>query len=291
MPKELEMSGQLLSAQDVFIERRLKSALKSFGDYVYGYYRPSEQYPFYVGKGKGDRVLDHWKAAHKGKSSHRQHLEIAKILQAGAVPVIRILAHNLQETRPNEVYSVVERVLQNTFGIERTKANAIGRDRIPQKLTLVQYRDDGKHHPAMSLEAAYCKGGHDAFDELEAGRLAAECNAPLLLVGVSRSYQAGLSQDELAQMARRYWNLGRFENTSLPALKKSRSAVLAAWTSSFGHPQIVGVWRIKRIGVANGKSGRHACNVKSDNELRRRLLGCRLPGSGNKYFGPRIYLP
>ena len=27
MPKELEMSGQLLSAQDVFIERRLKSAL------------------------------------------------------------------------------------------------------------------------------------------------------------------------------------------------------------------------------------------------------------------------
>ena len=40
------------------------------------------------------------------------------ILKAGGLPVIKLLAYNLEKTPRREVYSTVERALQDAFGIQ-----------------------------------------------------------------------------------------------------------------------------------------------------------------------------
>ena len=148
----------------------------------------------------------------------------------------------------------------------------------------------------LSLEAAYCKGRFDDANVIIPKTLALEGKAPVLLVGLSKSYHTSYTQADLSEMARMYWKLDKFENTTLPALLQSEAAVLAGWTSKFGGPQIMGIWRIKKGSfkrVKRGKKIRYMCEVETDFyfPLRKKFLGSRLSGVGHSYQGPHIYLP
>jgi hypothetical protein len=162
----------MLGPKDVYRWSDLSRALKNLGDYVYAYYSPDEYLPFYVGKGKGTRVIDHWKlalrqppnekAARKpfGAREKDQVAKVRKILTSSpaAIPVIKIIAYNLEKTENDDVYAVVERTLQSTFGIQQVFDKTIGSDRIVQKGSLLQIRNDSANYPPLSLEGAYCKG-------------------------------------------------------------------------------------------------------------------------------------
>jgi hypothetical protein len=94
----------------------LIEALNSSGDYVYAYYgEPSNPAaPFYVGKGSSDRVLHHWMNAASLLPDHKlkkQELIIRQILAEGRLPVVKLLAYNVEETSPDDIYSLVERVI------------------------------------------------------------------------------------------------------------------------------------------------------------------------------------
>ena len=287
----MTVGEKLISPNHAFNQPMLKRALKSLGDYVYGYYRPTEIEPFYVGKGKEDRVLHHWTDLFKGNLKYNQCKEIRRIIKLGKAPDIKILAYDLQSVVGDKVSGVVERVLQNTFGIERNVNENVFKSRVNQSSTLVQHRNDGSKYPVLSLESAYCKGGFDDANIIVPSELAFE--SPVLLVGLSRSYRTAYTQADLCEMARMYWKLDKFKNTTLPALLQSEAAVLAGWTSEFGGPQIMGIWRITKGSFKRGgkESIRYKCEVKTDFPLRKKFLGSRLSGVGHSYEGPHIYLP
>lgn len=79
---------------------------KKLGYYIYAYFEPNEQYPFYIGKGKGNRVFSHLIEAKKlylmksediKKEFHEKSKIIMNLFDKGVEPRIEILHHGLDE--------------------------------------------------------------------------------------------------------------------------------------------------------------------------------------------------
>ncbi|MES4787767.1 MAG: hypothetical protein C4294_20355, partial [Nitrospiraceae bacterium] len=182
--------------------------------------------------------------------------------------------------------SVVERVIQDAFGIQKVweKRPAASRLVEVRVSTLVQVREDSSNTPTQSLDALVAlKGGRRRVGKQEMANVASN---PVLLVGLSKTFHASYSPDQLAEMARMYWNLlSRFGNTSYPA-----SPVLLAWVSLKTIPTVVGAWRIVH-GSFETHDLRQSCRVIEDLVLRREFIGLQLDGKGNSYQGPQIIFP
>ncbi len=282
----------LPSVKDVY-SKKVNSALTSMGDYVYAYYRPGEFHPFYVGKGKNSRVLDHWKnAIKKERPEKKQEKEIRRILESKKLPTIKLLAYNLQKTK-EDVNSVAERVLQDAFGIQSVWEKRGGVERLNVKEgQLLQEREDSSRYPVLSLDAVIAKEMAEQYEEMKLDDLVNKLGAPILLVGLSKTYHSSYSREQLAEMARMYWNLDKYnKNGKLDILNKAKNSVLLAWTSKLNKsPTIVGAWQIKR-GSCKSEDGRDAFEVVTDLDLHNKCIGIKLDGTGNKYQGPRIKIP
>lgn len=274
---------------DCYDIRRLNLALRELGHYVYGYFRPGEHMPFYVGKGSGDRVVSHWKNALSGDISYKQYEEIRF---SGGTPVIKILSYNLEQTKKQDVRDVVERTLQSAFGIQERIEKLPGTNRLKElKGILVQKRNDGRHHPVLSLEAAFVRAAQraNAVSNFDLPKLCGDRS--VLLVGLSKTYHPGYSDLDLREMARMWWNLDKLKK-NFSSLISQKDAVLAAWDSSLtGFPVIVGAWAIKFGSFKKDINGeRCSCTLIEDIEVKRNLLGQALSETGNQLQGPRICL-
>lgn len=289
------MARTPISALSEVFPRELGRALAALGDYVYAYYRPGEFRPFYVGKGTGARVLQHWREAISSKQNPKAHEhEILSILKSGAFPVIKLLAYNLEDTTPGAVYSTVERALQDAFGIQMVwEKKASHQRRIPHEAALLQTREDSAKHPVLSLEAVLAKA--DLRKTVTKQELGVLVGAPTLVVGLSKTYHPSYEPGLVAEMARQFWRLDRFENTTLQPFRKSNEAVLLAWSSMTNKaPMVVGAWRVKPRSVKLSASpGRYKMDVVDavDLPLRKLCLGLRLSGTGNNWEGPRLIIP
>lgn len=283
---------------DVF-PAELSPALGERGQYVYAYYRPGEYQPFYVGKGSRTRVLDHWNSATKTPSEpeYQQVSEIRKILQKGRIPTIKLLAYSLDESDEPR-HAVAERVLQDAFGIQRIINKRPGVERLTEtRGSLVQMREDSASRRPICLEsvvAGYSMAKQ--VDRSDLGKIASEFKVPVLLVGLSNTYHSAYDDDTQAEMARKYWNLNKFENTSLPRLLSATTAILVAWSSKVpsadGKPVIVGAWRCNGTKhTYHKKFDRYEFPTTPDYALRKRLLGLGLTGSGNNWQGQSIFVP
>lgn len=291
-PQESMMRNHPPSLSDAF-PREIGRALATMGDYVYGYYRPGEVRPFYVGKGKGSRVLSHWKLAIAAASKPHEK-EILSILKGGEMPVVKLLAYHLEKTGGSCVYSAVERVLQDAFGIQKVWEKRGGKERLVEhEAGLLQSREDSANSPVLSLEAVLAKA--DVRRTMALKDIAEMVGAPILLVGLSKTYHPSYSATQVSEMARMYWNLDRFANTALPVFRKAEAPVLLAWSSLIGKtPMIVGAWRARPGLLRPAEAGgRYVLNVtdQEDLPLRRLCLGIRLPGTGNNWQGPRFAFP
>lgn len=286
-----------ISWKDSYPAQATAEALKHMGDYVYGYYRPGEYHPFYVGKGMGTRVLDHWKNARSGKRLQEQAIrEIFRTASGGksAEPTIKLLAYNLEKVKSKDVYSVAERVLQDAFGIQKVyeKKPAVARLVQRGKGVLLQVREDSRKSPTLTLDSVLAKAAvrpsiipqdiSDRFDK------------PVLLVGLSKTFHASYSQDDLSEMARKYWNLKTksIHAQKLDALQRNEG-ILLAWSSALsGVPTIVGVWGIRKGSVQKAQgTTRFEMAIHSDREARLFSIGRPLVGKGQQYQGPRLYVP
>jgi hypothetical protein len=90
-----------------------------------------------------------------------------------------------------------------------------------------------------------------------------------------------------------WWNLPKLGRDKFESLRESQNAILAAWSSQFGNPQLVGLWRIKKDTFASHPKNpnRFECQVSDEFSLSHRWLGARLRGDGKSYQGPKISLP
>ena len=221
--------------------------------------------------------LVHWnKAIEKPEKEHE--IKINEMLNAGIAPQIKLLAYNLEIADSNNskerTYSIVERVLQDAFGIQKVINKTIGGDRIEQvKATLLQTREDSAKYPTLSLDAVMAKYATRktvAREELQT--YAQKNQIPILLVGISDTYHPKYDFYQLGEMSRKYWNLDKFKNTSLPALQMD-NAVLLAWASIEGKPMIVGAWEIDSKNTIQNSNGRYEFSISDFMAHRKEFLG------------------
>ncbi|WP_318493279.1 hypothetical protein [Photobacterium leiognathi] len=271
---------------------KLSRALACCGEYVYAYYQDGDAFPFYVGKGKGTRVLEHWNKAITSPTKDHEK-KIREILTDGGFPQLKLLAYNLDESTLNQkAYDVAERVLQEAFGIQSVWEKMQGKERIKEIPSfLLQKREESSKYPTLSLDAVLCKADLcGVLDKASLIDISTKENMPILLVGLSQTYHPKYNQSQLGEMARMYWNLSKYQNTSLPQLL-SGNAYLLAWSSKINKkPMIVGAWTIDgENAILHKKSQRYEFPLVDDYRARKLFIGKKLEGRGNRWQGQKIF--
>ena len=65
--------------------------------FIYAYFEPNNDKPFYVGKGCGDRHLQHLKRDILYKKNTMFYCKLRKMLRNGILPIVKKLLENLTE--------------------------------------------------------------------------------------------------------------------------------------------------------------------------------------------------
>lgn len=184
------------------------------GYYVYLYIDPRTNEPFYVGKGHGERALAHLRDSSESLKSAR----IKEIQASGLEPRIDILVHGLASE-------------EAALRIEASVIDAIG----SHKLTnAVRGWETGKvgRMPLKDLVALY-------------GATPVEVVHPALLIRINRLYRYGMEEEELYEMTRGTWKLGRKRERARFALSVFHGVVRAVFEINTWHPGRTTPYRIR----------------------------------------------
>jgi len=157
--------------------RSLKSGMaEKLGYYVYLYVDPRDGKVFYIGKGKGERCLDHLFE----DDDHPKVKRIRDIFAAGLEPLIEILAHGMRTEQ--EAYNI-EAAAIGLLGLENLTNRVVGKDSL--------------------------RFGRKGLSELE-GYYAAKpikITDPVILIRVNQLYRHGMPAAELYDITRGVWRL------------------------------------------------------------------------------------
>ncbi len=157
--------------------RSLKPGMaEKLGYYVYLYVDPRNGKVFYIGKGKGERCLDHLLE----DDDHPKVNRIREILDAGLEPKIEILAHGIATSE--EAY-LVEAAAIDLIGLKELTNKVTGHN------SLLYGRKSLKE-----LEVFYCPMNADIPD-------------PVVLIRINELYRNGMSAQELYDATRGVWIL------------------------------------------------------------------------------------
>lgn len=153
---------------------------ESLGYYVYVYSDPDTKQPFYVGKGKGDRVFNHL----KDQSESDKVQKIKEIKDRGKEPIIEILAHGLDEETSYKVEAAAIDLIdiRNLTNLQRGhESSTYGKIEVGQ------------------LEARYSSEKLN-FDEITDN---------IMLIRINKRYRNNMSPLELYEATRGYWRVSR----------------------------------------------------------------------------------
>ena len=80
-------------SQDEFLDYLPDGVPEQLGYYVYLYVDPRSNRPFYIGKGKGRRILAHLSDLRESDKTH----QITELRNIGLAPRLEVLAHGLAD--------------------------------------------------------------------------------------------------------------------------------------------------------------------------------------------------
>ncbi|MEI6606718.1 MAG: hypothetical protein WCP35_15525 [Verrucomicrobiota bacterium] len=155
-----------------------KDVKEQLGYYVYLLLDPDTRQPFYIGKGKGDRIFHHL----KDQSSKSEKVQkIDDLRKLGKEPILEILKWGLNE--------------HESLLVESTAIDLLGIDALTNN-----QRGHGSRHGARShvndLELEFSGTARDVhFDE------------PGILIRISKLWRYGMTDMELYDSTRSYWRL------------------------------------------------------------------------------------
>jgi hypothetical protein len=147
---------------------------EALGHYVYLYVDPRDGKVFYIGKGKGERCLDHLYE----DDDHPKVKRIKEIFAAGLEPRIEILAHGM--ATPEEAY-LVEAAAIDLIGLKELTNKVVGHN------SLLYGRKSLK-----DLEIFYAPTDANVPD-------------PVMLITINRLYRNGMTARELYEATRGVW--------------------------------------------------------------------------------------
>jgi hypothetical protein len=178
---------------------------RSLGYYVYLYVDPRTGKPFYVGKGKDDRVLAHLSS--EGES--RKAAVLAELSEAGLESRLEILSHGLTD---EETALRVEAAVIDLLGLDDL-TNLVGGWRS------VQF-------------------GRKSLEELIPYYAAkpATIDDPVLLIRINRRYRHGMTPRELYEATRGVWKLGRRREGGKYAFAVFEGVVREVYAIAGWHP-------------------------------------------------------
>jgi len=177
---------------------------KTLKYYVYVYTDPRNGAPFYIGKGKGNRVFEH---LHDSANSEKTST-IRAIREAGAEPQIDILRHGLTEA---EAYLV-----------EASIIDLIGLPRLTNKMA--------GHH-----SRSFGRIGKEELDNM-LNPESVGIRHKALLITISRLYRSNMSEEELYEATRGVWRLGDKRNSVEYAMAVYQGIVREVYQIKKWHP-------------------------------------------------------
>lgn len=170
--------------------------------YVYLYTDPRDDEVFYVGKGTGNRAFAHLRAQRSSDKSDR----LAELSKLGVTPRIEVLKYGLTE----EQAYIVEGAVIDLLGVE-SLTNAV------------------RGHWSRY-------GNRDEVGEVAALLDAPEADFahPCILININRSYRPGMTPQQLYDLTRSAWRVGKQRRLADYAMSVYRGVVrevyrIAAW--------------------------------------------------------------
>lgn len=163
------------------IQKFSSKAIKELGYYVYLYSDPDTHVPFYVGKGKGNRVF-----AHLNDTSESEKVKkITSIRKDGKEPLIEILVHGLSDEL-------------TAFKVESAVIDLIGKKNLTNMQRGFESRTFGRI-TAVALDDKYRK------DELTTE----DITENVIMIRINKLYNSGLTPYELYDITRACWAVNK----------------------------------------------------------------------------------
>lgn len=170
--------AQETTRASVDVELRIPPEVASrLGYYVYLYVDPRTGRPFYVGKGKGQRVLSHL----SDPTVSTKTGTIKEIVAAGLAPRLEILAHGMEDE-------------ETAFRVEAAVIDLMGLGNLTNQVSGWRSLELGR----MSLEELM---GYYAAPPVTV-------TIPAMLIRINRLYRHGMSAHELYEATRGIWKVG-----------------------------------------------------------------------------------
>ena len=160
------------------IDHFSQETIKTLGYYVYVYSDPETKKPFYIGKGKGNRVFNHL----KDQSETDKVKKIKEIKSRGEDPLIEILAYGLDE----ETALIVESAAIDLIGINN--------------LTNIQKGYESRTFGRIEASVLDKRCRHEKLNP-------DDIDDNLMLIRINQLYRNDMSDLELYEATRGYWRL------------------------------------------------------------------------------------
>jgi len=192
------------------------------GWYVYAYVDPRDGSIFYVGKGKGQRLMAHLSDA----AESRKTCAIASLREAGLSPRLDVLAHGLADE-------------ETAFCIEAAVIDVVGLERLTNEV-----------RGWRSVET-----GRMALDELVAyyGANPVEVRDPSLLIRINRLYRHGMTPLELYEATRGVWKIGLRREQARYAFAVFEQVVREVYVIERWHPALTTKYTTRAFGEVSGR--------------------------------------